>query len=202
MEIAKQIIKKDLSSTYLQQQVDTLEKICEALRWVDSKSHLTHPQQLLLKQASEVLAEFTHHHQQAMSELVAHEKEKAFLIEKANRLLEIKSATMGVAAKIALVGYQFPRLMKRGQLTLKSDAVDLIGDKFRSGLTDMARDAVAKANTRELSINEAVDVVWNSFEAMRPSFEKELAVRIHGYTRQLARIAKMSDRLKESSAPG
>ncbi|MDP3190642.1 hypothetical protein [Rhodoferax sp.] len=190
MELAKQIIRQNLDSAYLQEQADTLTSVCERLRSIDQRSHLTSPQRRVLHLVSEILADMAHEHRFAISTVVAHEKEDMFAAEKAKSLLDVRSSGLSVGAKVALVGFKFPKLMKRGQLTMKSDPADLVGEKFQRGLTEMARDAVSKANRQDLEINVAVDKVWQEFEGMRPSLEQELFVRIRAYVKQLDCVAR------------
>jgi hypothetical protein len=192
MDIAKQFIRRNLDSSYLQHQTDTLTKACDALLMFNNRErgYLTDPQRLVLKETWQVLSALKVNHLYAFETVQAHEKEAYLVTDKANSLLEVKSAGLDVAGKVALLGHVYPPLMKRGQLTMETNAVDLMGERFQSALANMAHAAFELSNEQAITINAAVDQKWSRFESERASLEKELFVRTQAYEKQLARIAK------------
>lgn len=192
MEIAKELIRRNLDSSYLQFQTDTLTKACDSLLLFNNRErgYLTDPQRLVLKEAWQVLSALKHYHIHAFEAVREHEKDAVFVIEKAKSLLQVKSADLDIAGKVALLGHVFPPVMKRGALTMKTDATDLAGNRFQGALYKMAQTAFELANEREIVINAAVDQKWSSFERERASLEKELDRRIWSYKKQLARVVK------------
>jgi hypothetical protein len=145
-----------------------------------------------MKETRQGLFALKQEHLYALESVRAHEKDAVFVIEKAKSLLEAKSADLDVAGKVALLGHVFPPVMKRGELTMKTDAMDLTGSRFKGALDKMAQRAFELANQQETTINAAVDKKWSDFERERASLERELDRRIWAYKRQLARINKIS----------
>lgn len=190
MEIAKQIISKDMTSKYLQKQSDEFSKACDALQAIESGGHLTSFQRLILGQISQTLTEMSRAHRLAMAEVKAHEKEEERLTEKAKDLLVNISSHLNIAGKIALVAYDSPYLLGRDQLTMNSDAGELVGEKFQRVLTTMAGAAAYEAIRQNITINAAIDELWEKFEESRPAIEKKLSGRIRSYEKQLALSAQ------------
>ena len=188
MEIAKQIIRGNLDSSYLQFQTDTLTKTCDSLLLFNNRErgYLTDPQRLVLKEAWQVLSALKQNHIHSFEAVREHEKDAYLVTGKANCLLQVKSAGLDVAGKVALLGHVYPPLMKRGQLTMKTNAVDLVGQRFQSGLANMALSAFKLSNEQAITINAAVEQKWSRFERERASLEKELDRRIWAYKKQLA----------------
>jgi hypothetical protein len=191
MERLEQTLTETLDSAHLTEQTEALAKICKSLREIYRGKHLTRLQMLVVRHASETLGEIV---EQQLLVLIAFEKsesEDSFFIEKAKALLASKSSCLNTAGRVALVAYGKPYLIKRNQLTKKSDAEFWVGHHFDRVIKDMVRDAFQESKYRNVSINVAVDEQWSKFEASRQSIEKQLSRRIRAYEKELAALAEV-----------
>ena len=190
MEIAKQILKRNLTSDYLRQQADSLTEISKLLGTIGKWGHLTQFEWLYVRRTSEVIDEMAQQHHSAIAAVVSAEIATQLLKEKARNYLDLKSARLRVGGKVAFLAHVHPYLLDRGELTMKSKAGDLVGEYFLGGLGTMVDSANTTASKRGVDVEVVIDELWEKFEECRPSLEQKLSGRIRAYEKQLALAAK------------
>ena len=190
MEIAKQILKRNLDSDYLRQQADSLTEISKLLGTIGKWGHLTQFEWLYVRRTSEVIDEMAQQHHSAIAAVVSAEIATQLLKEKARNYLDLKSARLRVGGKVAFLAHVHPYLLDRGELTMKSKAEDLVGAYFLGGLGTMVDSAITTSSKRGVDVEVVIDELWEKFEECRPSLEQKLSGRIRAYEKQLALAAK------------
>ncbi len=96
-------------------QHDTLTKACDSLLLFNNRErgYLTDPQRLVLKEAWQVLSALKQNHIHALKAVREHEKDSYLVTEKANCLLQVMSAGLDVAGKVALLGHPLSMVGER-----------------------------------------------------------------------------------------
>ena len=190
MEIAKKIIERNLDSDYLRQQAESLTEISKLLGTIGKWGHLAQFDWLYVRHTSETIDEMARQHHSAIASVVAFEQCTQLLREEARNLLNHKSACLRIGGKVALLVHVNPSLLDRGELTMKSDAEDLLGVNFQQGMLTMVDSAIRAARERRVKVEIVIDELWEKFEESRPSLEQKLSGRIRAYEKQLALAAK------------
>ena len=190
MEIAKQILNRNLDSDYLRQQADSLTEISKLLGTIGKWGHLTQFEWLYVRRTSEVIDEMAQQHHSAIAAVVSADIATQLLKEQARNYLDLKSARLRVGGKVAFLAHVHPYLLDRGELTMKSKAEDLVGEYFLGGLGTMVDSAITTSSKRGVDVEVVIDELWEKFEECRPSLEQKLSGRIRAYEKQLALAAK------------
>lgn len=193
MNVEEQIDKHNLNPTYLHEQVKLLTSICGDLKSINRNSHLSPFEKRVVQQISLVLEEMTIEHRRAIPRVEEVDMERALQAEKRNvlrakavRLLNVRTSGLSTASKVALLVFDLPYFRTRGELTMTTDAKQLLGSRFESCLMSIADTAVHKSNERGISLDLSVEEIMNDFEASRENLEKEFSGRIRAYEKQLA----------------
>jgi hypothetical protein len=174
MEMSDQIVIRNLSSTYLQQQAEALQGAYELLKGINRGCHLTSSQEQAMREASQVINEMAQDHFNAIKAVKAHEWDIYVVTEEAKKILDDKSLSLSINGRLALVVFEYPYLLDQW-ITLKGDTDEWVNGKFQHALHQMVREAISSVERRHLTIHAAIDEVWEKFEKDRPLMEDSLS---------------------------
>lgn len=191
MEIAARIIDRELGSVYLKSEVEKLKRICDDLKSLNQKWSLTNFQRTALTCITQVMEEMKYQHENAVSKVIAAEKEALNLKEKAKTILDQKTSTLNTAGRVALVVFDTPFFLERGQLKMNSDAKYVVEDLFKRSINSLVHQVISDAKDRNAAIEVAVEDLWSRFINSRDELEKKVSGRIRAFEKQLAVAAEV-----------
>jgi len=188
MELFERALKNKINSTTMQVNAKTLNKISAELDSLRCSSYASTFESAVLYQSSQILRHLAIQHQVAVDLMVQEENRTRPVIERAKQLFFKNAAASGLttAGKIAMVAFTNPAILYPKFLSVRSDAIDLVGPQFHESFDIMARRAFRESDEKQVDVKVTVDEIWTQFESTRNSVEKRLANRVKGYDEQIA----------------